>query len=96
MTKKLNFPADENVFKDLIPINLSDSIILPQKMKINKKKYIFKLKKDPEPDLEDFIVPFSAYVSTVPAPETVYEFQKMNPNVFDEIYDMFQRFNGPQ
>lgn len=95
MTKKLNFPADKNVFKDLIPINLSDSIILPQKMKINKKKYVFKQKKDPEPDLEDFITPVSAYVSTMEPCKQVYEFQQRNTNVFDEIYYMFERF-GPQ
>lgn len=95
MTKKLNFPADENVFKNLIPINLSDSIILPQKMKINKKKYVFKQKKDPEPDLDDFIVPILAYVSTVEPAKQVYEFQKLNTDVFDEIHDMFKRF-GPQ
>lgn len=62
MTKKLNFPIDDHIYRGLVPVNVNDSVILrdcpPLNQRAMHKKYLQKMKnkkRDPEPDLNDFL-----------------------------------------
>lgn len=62
LSKKLNFPIDDHIYKGLIPVNVNDSIVHRDCPPLNKRamhrKYLEKMKnkkRDPEPDLNDFL-----------------------------------------
>ncbi|XP_055598932.1 protein PPP1R35 homolog [Uranotaenia lowii] len=94
ITKKLNFQHDENVFKGLVPVNVNDSILIPTKKKPLKERYTAEAKRDPEPDLADFLrpigkfnVPFEPYLPLEMTP------RKPNSNNFDHILDVFAKID---
>lgn len=91
----MNFQHDENVFKDLIPVNVNDSVLLPATKKSIRVKYTAKEKRDPEPELSDFIRPIAAcdiefdpYLAPEPAP------QRPNFNNFDNILDVLTKIDS--
>lgn len=59
----MNFPLDDNLYKGLVPVNVNDSIRHNQfppaaNQRAMHKKYLHKMKnkkRDPEPDLSDFL-----------------------------------------
>lgn len=62
LSKKLNFPLDQHIYKGLVPVNVNDSVIHRDCPPLNKRamhnKYLQKMKnkkRDPEPDLNDFL-----------------------------------------
>lgn len=73
LTKKLNFPIDDPIYKGLIPVNVNDSVIHRDCPPLNRramhKKYLQKMinkKKDPEPDLNDFLTDIEPLHSLYP------------------------------
>ncbi|XP_065078367.1 protein PPP1R35 homolog [Ochlerotatus camptorhynchus] len=94
ISKKLNFQHDENVFKGLVPVNVNDSVLIPTGRKPLSSRYIAKEKRDPEPELGDFLrpitkcnVPFEPYLPPEPAP------RRPNFNNFDNIIDVFGKID---
>ncbi|XP_062551508.1 protein PPP1R35 homolog [Armigeres subalbatus] len=92
ITKKLNFHHDENVFKGLVPVNVNDSVLIPTSRKPLRSTYVAKEKRDPEPELGDFLrpiskcnVPFEPYLAPEPAP------RRPNFNNFDHILEVFAK-----
>ncbi|XP_055641291.1 protein PPP1R35 homolog [Toxorhynchites rutilus septentrionalis] len=94
ITRKLNFQHDENVFKNLVPMNVNDSVLIPATKKPIRTKYVSKEKRDPEPELSDFLRPISAcdiefdpYLPPEPAP------RRPNFNNLDNILDVLTKID---
>lgn len=92
VTKKLNFQHDENVFKGLVPVNVNDSVLIPTTRKPLRSSYVAKEKRDPEPELGDFLrpiakcnVPLEPYLAPQMAP------RRPNFNNFDHILEVFAK-----
>ncbi|XP_058824915.1 protein PPP1R35 homolog [Topomyia yanbarensis] len=95
ITKKLNFQHDENVFKGLVPVNVNDSVLIPvAKKPIIRAKFVTKAKRDPEPELADFLRPipkFNIDFDPYLPPESIP--RKPNFNNFDNIMDVFAKID---
>ncbi|XP_019538202.3 protein PPP1R35 homolog [Aedes albopictus] len=92
VTKKLNFQHDENVFKGLVPVNVNDSVLIPTTKKPLRSSYVVREKRDPEPELGDFLrpiakcnVPLEPYLAPQMAP------RRPNFNNFDHILEVFAK-----
>lgn len=90
----MNFQHDENVFKGLKPVNVNDSVLIPVTKKPLRSKYIAKEKRDPEPELADFLRPipefnmdFDPYLPPETAPK------KPNGNNFKNIINVFNKID---
>lgn len=73
LSKKLNFPVDDQIYRGLIPVNVNDSIVHRDCPPLNKramhKKYLDKMKnkkRDPEPDLKDFLTEIKPFTDAYP------------------------------
>lgn len=73
-------------------MNVNDSVLIPTNRKPLNSRYIVKEKRDPEPELGDFLrpitkcnVPFEPYMPPEPAP------RRPNFNNFDNIMDVFNK-----
>ncbi|XP_058450182.1 protein PPP1R35 homolog isoform X2 [Malaya genurostris] len=94
VTKKLNFNHDENVFKGLVPVNVNDSVLIPIRKKSIRVNYVMREKRDPEPDLAEFLRPIPAFnldFDPYLPPESIP--QRPNFNNFDHIMDVFNKID---
>lgn len=94
ITRKLNFQHDDNVFKGLVPVNVNDSVLIPARKRPLRSKFVAKEKRDPEPELADFLRPipkcnidFDPYLPPEPAP------RRPNFDNFGHIMDVFGKID---
>ncbi|XP_001864281.2 uncharacterized protein LOC6047194 [Culex quinquefasciatus] len=94
ITRKLNFQHDDNVFKGLVPVNVNDSVLIPARKRPLRSKFVAKEKRDPEPELADFLRPiakcsieFEPYLPPEPAP------RRPNFDNFAHIMDVFGKID---
>lgn len=82
-SKKLNFGVTYNVFKNLLPLNVNDSILPPPQQNVFRSAKVNKNNVDPslQPDLRDFLTPMPPLVHYIPEPELRLEFDY--PRGFD-------------
>ncbi|XP_022208130.1 uncharacterized protein LOC111064685 [Drosophila obscura] len=88
ITQKMNFLPDEAVFKGLVPLNVNESILPPQKMgrKPSKSKHSKENRaRTAEPELEDYVQPIAPRQMIIPEPELHLEY-KPEPYNFLEAY----------
>ena len=62
MTRRLNFPIEDTLYRGLVPVNVNDSVLQRDCRPLNKramhKKYLQRMRnktRDPESDLNDFL-----------------------------------------
>ncbi|XP_055915992.1 uncharacterized protein LOC129948877 [Eupeodes corollae] len=91
ISQKLNFPHDKNVFRNLIPINVNDSVLLPKKKSSLRKKYINH--KVLTPDLGDFLDPIPRLEHTIPEPDIELIHAPSDINVFEEFCEFYRDVN---
>ncbi|XP_013112216.2 protein PPP1R35 homolog [Stomoxys calcitrans] len=72
-SKKLNFGETNKIFKNLLPINVNDSILPPQNVFRTQKVH---KNMDPSllPDLRDYLQPLPPFSHVIPEPELHLEF----------------------
>uniref|UniRef100_A0A1Q3EWS4 Protein phosphatase 1 regulatory subunit 35 c-terminus n=1 Tax=Culex tarsalis TaxID=7177 RepID=A0A1Q3EWS4_CULTA len=94
ITRKLNFQQDDNVFKGLVPVNVNDSVLIPARKRPLRSKFVAKEKRDPEPELADFLRPipkcsieFEPYLPPEPVP------RRPNFDNFAHIMDVFGKID---
>ncbi|XP_055836472.1 uncharacterized protein LOC129905108 [Episyrphus balteatus] len=92
ISKKLNFPHDKTIFRNLIPINVNDSILLPKKKSSIRKKYIVN-HKVPTPDLGDFLDPIAPLEHIIPEPDIDLIHDPNDINSFEEFYEFYRDVN---
>lgn len=73
VTRKLNFLPNYTVFKNLIPINVNDSILMPRQEISLPQKY-GKTDKICPPELCDFLKPVEHNIYTEPEPNLKLQF----------------------
>ncbi|XP_055539397.1 protein PPP1R35 homolog [Wyeomyia smithii] len=94
ITKRLNFQHDENVFKGLKPVNVNDSVLIPVTKKPLRTKYVSKEKRDPEPELADFLRPIPEFnLNFDPYLPTEVTLAKPNGNNFRNIINVFNKID---
>lgn len=106
LTKQLNFPVDDNLYQNLISVNVNDSVLNISSAKNRRavhKKYLDKLKnkkKDPEPDLKDFLTEIEPLSAVLPKPDSPIEsfdlskLPKLKTNNFDKINEIFNQLHS--
>ncbi|XP_075153427.1 reduction in Cnn dots 4 [Haematobia irritans] len=73
-TKKLNFGVTYNIFKNLLPLNVNDSILPSQNVMRPTTKVHKNVDTTLQPDLRDYILPMEPLTHVVPEPELNLEF----------------------
>uniref|UniRef100_W8BTS5 Protein phosphatase 1 regulatory subunit 35 C-terminal domain-containing protein n=1 Tax=Ceratitis capitata TaxID=7213 RepID=W8BTS5_CERCA len=81
VTQRLNFNADEVIFKNLTPINVNDTILIQKQCNANPNK--FKANKIPSPELCHWLNPLPPLKHTIPEPEITLEFCDIEIDPFD-------------
>ncbi|KAH8240865.1 hypothetical protein KR026_006412 [Drosophila bipectinata] len=79
VTHKMNFPPDQPVFKDLVPLNVNDSVLVPHKQGESSKNRISKetvSKSQPEPQLADYVEKIESIILAVPEPGIHLDFPR--------------------
>ncbi|KAI8043099.1 protein PPP1R35 homolog [Drosophila gunungcola] len=74
VTQKMNFPPDKTVFKDLVPLNVNDSVLEPLKLKRGASKDKQSKESEPskvsnEPQLADYVEKVEPIAMTIKEPE---------------------------
>ncbi|XP_055714103.1 protein PPP1R35 homolog [Phlebotomus papatasi] len=65
ISKKLNFNLHEKVFKNLVPVNVNDSVMAKEE-RSSRKKHSRNTQRDPAPKLEDFLKPIEPHSYPLP------------------------------
>ncbi|EDV31168.1 uncharacterized protein Dana_GF15225 [Drosophila ananassae] len=79
VTHKMNFPPDQAVFKDLVPLNVNDSVLVPHKQGETSKNRATKEtgpKTKPEPQLADYAEKIEPIILAIPEPELHLDFPR--------------------
>ena len=74
------------MFKNLTPINVNDSLLLPKEKVPIPKKYVRSKEKIPEPDLRDFIEPVEPFEYFIPEPEIKLDFPAYDFDVLSYVH----------
>ncbi|XP_067625679.1 protein PPP1R35 homolog [Eurosta solidaginis] len=82
VTQRLNFNADQVLFKNLTPLNVNDSILIQKPSNANPNKFK-KINKVPAPELCHWLEPQTALKFTIPEPELMLEFCDTEVDPFD-------------
>ncbi|XP_017004791.2 protein PPP1R35 homolog [Drosophila takahashii] len=74
VTQKMNFPPDQTVFKDLVPLNVNDSVLVPKKIKTDASKNKPSKETEPnkaksEPQLADYAEKVEPIEMAIPEPQ---------------------------
>ncbi|KNC27081.1 hypothetical protein FF38_00899 [Lucilia cuprina] len=89
-TTKLNFGANHKLFKNLTPINVNDSILLPKDKMPIPKKYIPNNDKIPAPELQDFLDTVAPNTYVIPEPEINLEFMEYEFDVLSAYKQLIE------
>ncbi|XP_017068520.1 uncharacterized protein LOC108106139 [Drosophila eugracilis] len=78
VTQKMNFPPDQTVFKNLVPLNVNDSVLLPNKIKADVSKEKPVKETDPtkaksEPQLADYAEKVEPVEMDIPEPQLRFD-----------------------
>ncbi|XP_073827076.1 reduction in Cnn dots 4 [Musca autumnalis] len=87
-TKKLNFGVTYNVFRNLLPINVNDSILPPQQQPTSSRinKVTKNVDTSLQPDLRDYLKPMPPLTHFVPEPELSLQFDYSRGfNVYEHL-----------
>lgn len=85
----MNFGANQKVFRNLTPINVNDSLLMPKEKTSIPRKYNRSSDKTPIPDLQDFLEPVAPYTYTVPEPEIKVDIIKYEFDVVSYYKEQF-------
>lgn len=94
ITKKLNFPPDQPIFKNLIPINVNDSLLISsEEPKPFRKKYVAKTNKDPVPELSDFLTPIPPLEHVIPLEDKPLIQLRPNNDFYKSVLELHLNFH---
>ncbi|KAH8353555.1 hypothetical protein KR084_011787 [Drosophila pseudotakahashii] len=74
VTQKMNFAPDQTVFKDLVPLNVNDSVLVPKKLRSDASKNKPSKETEPnkaksEPQLADYAEKVEPIEMAIPEPQ---------------------------
>ncbi|KAH8413362.1 hypothetical protein KR009_010384 [Drosophila setifemur] len=93
VTQKMNFPIDQTVFKDLVPLNVNDSMLLPHKQQREPSKSRASkenaLKTNSDPQLADYAEQIEPITMAIPEPELHLDFPQDHFDFFGAYQKLF-------
>ncbi|KAH8324429.1 hypothetical protein KR074_007161 [Drosophila pseudoananassae] len=92
VTHKMNFPPDQPVFKDLVPLNVNDSVLVPHKQGDSLRNRITKeavSKSKSEPQLADYAEKIEPIILAVPEPGIYLDFPREKFDFLGAFKELF-------